>query len=112
VRARAWITSVLLGAAVSFAVVELGVIGFALLAAAVGLIAWKGPALLAGGGLLSGFGLTWLLLFGRVQLTCGAGAVFPDSSCMSEDLTGWIVGSAAILGLGLLATAVGWRRAR
>ncbi|HEX3264396.1 MAG TPA: hypothetical protein VHR16_01900 [Candidatus Limnocylindrales bacterium] len=95
-----------------FAVVELGVLGLVLVAAAIALIVWKGPRLLAFGGLLTGFGGVWTLLFGRVALTCGDGAVFPDATCMTEDLAPWVVGSASLVVAGVIVSVVAIRRAR
>src|SRR5688500_8834831 len=94
--AGGWLSGLVLGVASGFLVIELGVIGLTVLALAVLLIAWKGPRLLAAGGLASGFGVLWMVLFVRVQLTCGPGALFPDAGCASDDLSPWILGSAGI----------------
>jgi hypothetical protein len=109
-----WLPGLVLGAiggllSISFAV---GILALPFLALAIALIAWKGPRLLAGGGLLTGHGLMWLVLLLRVQLTCGAAAVFADDSCESTDLTGWIAVGATIFVVGLVMSAVGVKRAR
>lgn len=108
--ASAWLSGLVLGVACGFLVIELGVVGLAFLALAVFLIVWKGPRMLAFGGLLTGFGCLWAVLFARVALTCGADAFFPDAGCATEDLTSWIAGSAAIFVLGLGLSAVALRR--
>jgi hypothetical protein len=110
--ARAWLSGLVLGASAAFMLLELGVLGLAFLAVAVLLIAWKGPRAVAGGGLLTGLGLIWTVLFLRVQLTCGPGALFLDTSCSSDDLTPWILGSAAFFAAGLLLSAWALRRLR
>jgi hypothetical protein len=91
-------------------VLELGVLGVGFLAVALGLIAWKGPRVLAAAGLATGLGLIWTVLFLRVQLTCGPGAALPETGCVSEDLSPWIAGSGVIFVAGLIASAVALRR--
>ena len=108
--AAAWVSGLVLGIASGFLGIEFGVLGLTFLALAVLLIAWKGPRLLALGGLLSGFGLLWTVLFARVQLTCGPRAMFPESGCSSEDLSQWILGSAGVFAFGLLLSAIALRR--
>ena len=110
--ASGWLSGVVLGTASGFLVVELGVIGLAFALVSIALIAWKGPPLIAFGGLLAGFGGLWTLLIGRVALTCGADAFFPDPNCMTDDLTAWVAGSALLFLGGLVASAVGMRRRR
>ena len=101
-----------LGAASGFAILELGVFGTLLLLASVVLIAWKGPGLLATGGLVTGVGVLWTALFSRVALTCGVGAFFPDPDCSTNDVALWIAGSGAVFVVGLVVSAAGLRRVR
>ena len=110
--ARSWLSGLVLGVSAAFMLVELGVLGLAFLGVAVLVIAWKGPRAVAGAGLLTGFGLIWTVLFSRVQLTCGPGALFRDTSCFSDDLTPWILGSAGMFTAGLLVSAWALRRMR
>ena len=110
--ASGWLAGLVLGAASGFGVLELGVFGTVLLLASILVIAWKGPCLVAAGGLVTGCGALWTALLSRVALTCGAGAFFPDPSCSTNDLTAWVTGSAAILVIGLVVSAAGLRRAR
>ena len=110
--ASAWLSGLVLGVACGFLLIELGVVGLAFLALAVLLIVWKGPRMLAFGGLLTGFGCLWTVLLARVALTCGVDAFFPDANCATEDLTSWISGSAAIFVVGLGMSAVALRMLR
>jgi hypothetical protein len=110
--ASAWLSGLVLGVASGFLTIELGVVGLAALLVSIALIAWKGPRLLAAGGLLTGFGVLWTVLFLRVALTCGETAFFPDPTCFTEDLTAWAAGSAAIFIGGLLASAAALGRMR
>lgn len=105
----AWLAGLVLGVASGFLVLELGVVGLAFVVASIAVIAWKGPRIVVFGGLLAGFGGLWTVLFARVALTCGAAALFPDQTCSTEDLTPWVLGSAAVLVLGL---GVSWNGAR
>jgi hypothetical protein len=89
---------------------SLGVYGLIFLLACIGLILWKGPRLLAGAGLLTGLGLVCTVLFARVALTCGGPLDPRVSECHAGDLTGWVVGSAAVFVSGLVASAVALRR--
>ena len=106
----AWLSGVVLGAVGGIGSLTFGVLGLAFLAVAALLIAWKGPRLLAGAGLVTGAGLIWTVLFTRVQLTCGQGEIGPNGGCFTEDLTPWIAGSAAVFVAGLVASALALRR--
>jgi len=106
----AWLSGLVLGAVGGIGVLELGVLGLGFLVVALGLIAWKGPRILAAAGLATGFGLIWTVLFLRVQLTCAPGAPLPESGCVSEDLGPWIAGSGLVFVAGLVASAAAFRR--
>jgi len=106
-----WLSGLVLGAVGGIGVLEVGLLGLGFLVVALGLIAWKGPRILAAAGLATGFGLIWTLLFLRVQWTCAPGAPLPETGCVSEDLTPWIAGSAVIFVAGLVASAAAFRRA-
>jgi hypothetical protein len=108
--AGGWLSGLVLGVASAFMLIELGVIGLTFLALAALLIAWKGPRLLAASGLVTGLGLIWTVLFTRVQITCGPGALFPESGCSSDDISRWILGSAGVFAVGLLLSAWALRR--
>jgi hypothetical protein len=110
--ASGWLAGLVLGVASGFLLIELGVIGLAFLAVALVVISWKGPRLLAAGGLLTGSGVLWTVLFARVALTCGATAFFPDPNCSTDDLTPWVASSAAIFIAGLLLSAFALARMR
>ena len=109
-RPGAWLAGLVLGFAGGLVLLELGFFGLVFVLASIGLILWKGPRLLAGSGLLTGLGLVSTVLFARVALTCG-GPLDPGlSECFAPDLTGWLVGSAAVFVLGLVASAFALRR--
>jgi len=106
----AWLSGLVLGAVGGVGVLELGLLGVGFLVVALGLIAWKGPRMLAAAGLATGFGLIWTVLFLRVQLTCGPGAPLAEDGCVSEDLSAWIAGSGVVFVAGLVASAAAFRR--
>jgi hypothetical protein len=106
----AWLSGLVLGAVGGIGVLEVGFLGLGFLVVALGLIAWKGPRVLAAAGFATGFGVIWAVLFLRVQWTCGPGAPLPDSGCVSEDLSPWIAGSGLVFVAGLVASAVAFRR--
>ena len=100
---------VVLGFLSGLVVLVLGVYGLAFLLAFIGLVLWQGPRVLVSAGMLTGVGLICSVLFARVALTCG-GPLDPGlSECSTPDLTGWIGGSVALFGLGLLASALAFR---
>jgi hypothetical protein len=109
-----WLAGLVLGAisglvSISFV---LGVLAVPFLLAAIGLILWKGPRLLAGAGLLTGHGLLWLVLLLRVQLACGPGALLAEDSCQSDDLIGWISIAAVLFLGGLIGSALALTRTK
>lgn len=111
-RAGAWLAGLVLGAVSGLGLLVAGFIGLIILAAGVLLIAINGPRLLAGSGLVAGFGLVLTVLFARVALTCG-GPLDPGvGTCVAGDLTAWIVGSAVIFAIGLVVSALAFPRTR
>lgn len=65
------------------------------------------------GGLLVGFGATWIILFARAQLDCFVSDLMPGSQCVMAGMEPWYFTAAVVLGLGLvvlrLATGSGER---
>jgi hypothetical protein len=111
-RPDAWLAGLVLGVAGGVMLLTLGAYGMLYLLACVGLVLWKGPRFLASAGIVTGVGLVSTVLFARVALTCG-GPLDPHvSQCSAPDLTGWVVGSAAVFAMGLFASAVALRRSR
>ena len=111
-RPDAWLAGLVLGFVSGPTLLLLGAFGIIFVLACVALILWKGPRFVPGTGLLTGLGLVCTVLFARVALTCG-GPLDPHlSECYAPDLTGWIAGSATLFVVGLIASAVGLRRAR
>jgi hypothetical protein len=68
-RGSTWLAGLVLGFVCGLLLLE-GFLGILFLAASLGLIAWKGPRLLAGAGLLTGLGLVWAVLFTNVAINC------------------------------------------
>lgn len=110
--ASPWLAGLVLGAVNGTALLSLGTLAFPLLAASLLLIAWKGPLLVAGTGLLTGTGLVWTVLFLRVALTCGGPLDTGVGTCDAGDLSAWIATAAAIFGVGLAGSAVAFGRLR
>jgi hypothetical protein len=104
--ASAWLSGLVLGAVSGLALLALGLVGVALLAASLLLVAAKGPRALAGAGLVAGLGLVWTVLFTRVGLSCLA----PD--CQAGDIWTWVAGAAVLFAVGLTGSAVALRRTR
>jgi len=71
--------------------------GILALVAAV-LVVARPPRAPAIGGLLIGIGGAWLLLFGRVAITC-------QMDCVAPDLGPWLAVAGVLTGLGVLVTA-------
>lgn len=108
-----WLAGLVLGAVNGAAALSLGILILPLFIASVLLIAWKGPRLVAIIGFVTGAGLIWTTLFARLALTCGgpldSGA---QGMCVAGALTGWIAFAAAIFTLGLVGSALMFRRLR
>ena len=107
-----WLAGLVLGAVNGLTVLSLGTLMLPLLVASALLIAGKGPRLIAAAGFLTGAGLIWSVLFIRVALTCG-GPFDPGlSTCVTDDLSGWIAGAAFVFAIGLVGSALAFRRLR
>lgn len=110
-----WLAGLMLGVVVGLTTISfaLGILGIPILVGSLILIVWKGPRMIAFTGLVTGVGLVWLFLFGRLALTCGGPLdLDPNTTCGAGDLTGAIVVSAVVLALGLAGSAFAFRRAR
>ena len=110
-RAGAWLSGLVLGVVSGLMLVTWGAMGliFALLSLA--LIIWKGPRMLAAGGLLMGIGLIWSVLFARVGLDC---TVFldPGEGCELGSIGSWVAVSVAFFVGGILASAFALQRTK
>ena len=108
----AWLAALGLGAVCGLVLASFGMPGLTLTAAAVLLIAWKGPRVVAVAGLVTGGGLLWSAALARLGLTCGPAALFPDAMCQTDDVAPWFVGSLAVFIVGLVASAFAFARTR
>jgi hypothetical protein len=107
-----WLAGLVLGFASGVCVLIGGFIGIIVLAAALLLIAWKGPRSLALTGLVSGIGLAWTVLLGRVWLTCDVLPQPPGTQCESGDTSAWAAAAVGMLVAGLIASALALGRTR
>jgi hypothetical protein len=111
-RASDWLSGVVLGFASGLAVLTAGFVGIVVLAAALLLIAWKGPRSLALTGLVSGIGLVWTALFARVWLTCDVLPQPAGTDCESGNTTQWVAASLGMFLAGLIGSALALQRTR
>lgn len=107
-----WFTGLVLGLASGLSILVAGFIGVVVAVAALVLIAWKGPRALALTGLVTGIGLVWTALFGRVWLTCDVLPQPPGTDCEAGDISRWVAVAAGILIAGLIASWFAFRRTR
>ena len=107
-----WFAGFVLGLACGLCILIAGFIGLTVLAAALLLIAWKGPRSLALTGLVTGIGLVWTVLWARVWLTCDVLPQPSGTSCDSGGISPWVVAAFSILMAGLVASALVLRRSR
>lgn len=108
-----WLAGLLLGAltgltTISFAI---GLLGLPILVASVLLIVWKGPRLVAGAGLVTGWGLVWTVLLIQSTASCLTFERGPDRWCEPGDVTPWLIAGGTMFALGLLASLAAFRRA-
>jgi hypothetical protein len=106
----AWLAGLTVGIAAGFATLEIPSLGWPLVVAFAIPALVAGPRLAAIGGLLSGLGTIWVVLLGRVALTCRA----PDGEigCSAPGIETWLAVGGAMLLVGLTLSAAAWRRAR
>ena len=104
----AWLSGVVVGLAGGFATLEIPTLGWLVVVAfALGTllarrVAW-GVA-----GLLTGLGIIWIGLLGRVALTCDATA--SESGCHAPGIEGWLAVGVLMLVGGTALTIVAARR--
>ena len=72
---------------------------------AAGLISIRPGRTLAIGGVLTGLGACWLVLFASADARCGPG-------CSGPDMTPWLAASGAMLAVGVSLTVLDWSRNR
>jgi hypothetical protein len=97
-----WIPGFVVGVAGGFATLELPTLGWLIVIVFAILAALKGPRVAAIGGLFTGLGCIWLVLLGRVALTCQATG--DEIGCHAPGIEAWLAVGAAMLVFGLALT--------
>lgn len=103
-----WIAGLAVGAAGGFLALELPTLGWLVVVLFAIPAAIVGPRAAAFGGLLTGFGGTWLVLLGRVAITCPPTG--DEIGCHSPGIEQWLAVAATILAIGVVLTIVAARR--
>ncbi len=96
---RGWLPGLVVGVAAGFATLEIPTLGWLLVVAFAVPVLVGGPRRAAIGGLLTGLGGAWVILLGRVGLTCHAG-------CEAPDLGSWLTVGAVMFAAGVLLTVL------
>src|SRR5258705_9439811 len=110
-RARSgWIAGLVVGVAGGFLALEFPTLGWLILVLFAVPAAVVGPRAAAIGGLLSGFGACWLVLLGRVAITCRATGDEPG--CEAPGIESWLAVGAGIIVIGIALTIFAAARVR
>ena len=94
---RRWVIGLVVGAVAGAGTLLAGPIAGLLGLIAIVLAVVESPRAAAIGGVLIGLGGAWLVLFGRVALTC-------RGDCVAPGLEPWLVAAGILAGLGVLVT--------
>lgn len=110
--AGGWLAGLLLGAlcgltSISFA---LGLLGPPIVVASVLLILVRGPRLIAGAGLITGWGLLWTVLLIQSAVACLTFERGPGRWCEPGDNGPWLIAGIVMFMVGLVASMVAFRR--
>ena len=110
----AWLAGLALGVIVGLTTISfaLGVLGLPILAISLLLIAWKGPRLIAGAGLLTGWGLMWTLVIVHATLDCVVFDGGPGQECDPATLGPWLAAGIVMVAGGLIGSALVFRDLR
>jgi hypothetical protein len=103
-----WIAGFVVGVTAGLATLEIPTLGWLLVAVFAALAAIMGPRAAAIGGLLTGLGAIWVVLLGRVAITCQATGDEPG--CHAPGIEPWLVVGAAMIAVGVALTI--WARVR
>ena len=107
---KGWIAGLVVGAAGGFLALEFPTLGWLTLVLFAVLAASVGPRAAAIGGLLSGLGACWLVILGRVAITClGSGE---EPGCQAPGIEPWLAVSAGALTIGIALTIFASARVR
>jgi hypothetical protein len=109
-RRAGWFPGFVVGVAAGFATLEFPPVGWLVVAAFTVLALLVGPRAAAIGGLLTGLGGVWLVLLGRVAITCRAPE--GETGCSAPGIEQWLAVGGGMLALGLTLTVVAVIRAR
>jgi len=103
---RGWLAGLVVGVAAGFLTLEFPSLGWLLAIAFAVPAGIVGPRLAAVGGLVTGIGAVWIVLLGRVALTCREG-------CQAPGIEIWLIFGGSVLAAGLtLSVIAAWRRRR
>ncbi len=102
---RRWFTGLVIGMVFGLGTLIGGTLIGMLGLVAAGLISVRPGRMLAIGGVLTGLGACWLVLFATAEARCGPG-------CSGPDITPWLAASGAMLAVGVSLTALGRSRIR
>jgi hypothetical protein len=110
-RARqSWIAGLVVGVTGGFLALEFPTLGWlilALFAVPAAIVESRAAAI---GGLLAGLGACWLVILGRVAITCRASGEEPG--CQAPGIEPWLALSAVVLTIGIALTIYASARAR
>ena len=109
-RRAGWFPGLVVGVAAGFATLEFPTVGWLVVVVFAILAMIVGPRVAAIGGLLTGLGTIWLVLLGRVAITCQAPA--GQIGCSAPGIEQWLAVGGAMLAIGLALTIVATVRAR
>jgi hypothetical protein len=103
-----WIPGLVVGAGGGFLTLEFPALGWLIVVAFAIPAAIVGPRAAAIGGLLTGLGGIWLVLLGRVAITCQATG--EELGCHAPGIESWLAVGGAMLAIGIVLSSVGARR--
>lgn len=98
-RRTSWLSGLLLGALGGFLLLEFPLFGLLLVVVGAILVSIAGQRSAGVGGLLAGVGALWVLVLGRVKLSCTA-----EAGCEAPTIDGYLVVGFVILAMGIAVT--------
>jgi hypothetical protein len=107
---RHWLSGLAVGATAGFATLEIPSLGWLLVVAFVVPAAISALRLASIGGLLTAIGAIWIVLIGRVALTCRTTG--DELGCQASGIEPWLVAGATMFAIGLLLTILAMIRSR
>jgi hypothetical protein len=104
-----WLPGFVVGVTAGFATLEFPTLGWLLVVLFAIPATIVGPRAAAIGGLLTGLGAVWLVLLGRVAVTCQATG--EEIGCYAPGIEQWLAVGAAMLAIGVALTITAGVRA-